>query len=84
MLVKYCRNKHGHPYGAVVAVDPTHVGWSMCHVSMGDVFRKDKAIMIAEGRALKGYDKSQIPQSIQAELTAMTERAARYFKGAQI
>lgn len=36
-LVKYIRNKNGHPYGAVVAVDPKHIGWSLCHVAPHEV-----------------------------------------------
>ncbi len=84
MLVKYIRNRHGHPYGAVVAVDPKRIGWSLCHVTAGEVFRKDKALMIAENRALAGYDKNKIPHSIRTALSDMEDRAKRYFQGVQL
>lgn len=82
MLVQYIRNPvNNAPYGAVVAIGPGEVGWSLCHRK--DRFSKKIAVEIAAGRAAKGTN--VVPYPLDAENLAimierMRERSLRYYK----
>lgn len=85
-IVTYLRNKKGAPIGAVVAVshfkDNFGIGWSKLHVSAGDVWDRDRALHIAEQRAINGNGPNVIvPHDIAKEMDKMTARARKYFKG---
>lgn len=65
MLVKYVRDCFGNPVGCVVAIGPGQVGYSMC--SPKDHFRKDKARLIAIGRAR--FDECSTEEGINKRVT---------------
>lgn len=87
-LVRYLRDETGKPYGTVVAVDPDHIGWSLCHPegewSYGDNFVKAKGVKIAVSRAMHniGIDKApEDKREVLAEAIAhMKVRAKNYWK----
>lgn len=59
-------------------------GWSRVHSKL-DVFDKEKGIQIARNRALNpltrnGTRNGVIPNYVDVKLTALQERAKRYFK----
>lgn len=91
-LVRYLRDESGKPYGTVVAVDPDHIGWSLCHKESlwnpGDNFVKTKGVKIATNRAMLnlGIDKApRAKQAVLAEAIAhMKVRANNYWKKNQL
>lgn len=66
------------PIGALAAVGPGKVGWSVCHPN--DTFVKARARAIAIGRAIKGTNKP-VPRRIAKAFEEMVERSYRYFDG---
>ena len=83
MLVTYVRDRKNNLVGAVVSIldgDVYRVGWSLCR--KGDRFSKDKAKMIAIGRAKLGSQVS-IPHSVRGKYEYMQDRASKYYKNAR-
>jgi hypothetical protein len=66
IIISYLRNRtplnpatsevankeRGRPFGAIVAIDKDHIGWSLCH--RYDSWDREKAVKIAAGRAMRG------------------------------
>lgn len=49
----YCGGRpRGRPFGAIVAVDKDHIGWSLCY--RWDYWSREEAIKRAAGRAMLG------------------------------
>lgn len=95
-LVQYVRGKNGARVGVVVARNyngRVTLGWSAARaprknwrgqiVSAGDEFDKGRALEIAFARTLTG-SKVQPPRPVAKVLAGFPERAARYYKGAEI
>lgn len=83
MLVTYVRDRKNNLVGAVVSIvdgDVYRVGWSLCR--KGDRFSKDKAKMIAIGRAKLGSQVS-IPHSVRGKYEYMQDRASKYYKNSR-
>jgi hypothetical protein len=83
MIHQYIKNQSGQLIVGVVALDKNRVGWSKCMKS--DVFNKDRALMIAVGRAsinpIENADSTNnIPHSLKPFVVSMLERSQRYFK----
>jgi hypothetical protein len=82
-LVQYVR-KNGNLIGAVVGVkidsQSFGVGWSQCNINKGDIFDKNRALIIARGRAIKGTS-SSMPINVREIYSHMVERCNRYFQG---
>lgn len=83
MLVTYVKNKKNQLIGAVVSVYIEHantykIGWSLCR--KGDVFNKEKAKLIAIGRASAGGSNKPIPHTVKDKFNYMVDRSAKYFK----
>jgi hypothetical protein len=86
MIYEYVKNEHGHRKGIVCATSKFGIGWSLCHNN--DIFDKNLALKIAEGRARKLEKLSEeeeevtikIPESITNIFDKMVDRADRYYK----
>lgn len=65
IIISYLRNRtplnpatsgvareRGRPFGAIVAIDKDHIGWSLCH--RYDSWNREQAVKIAAGRAMRG------------------------------
>lgn len=81
MIRTYARNEAGNPVGMVVAVkdnDRVSLGWSKCNKV--DVFDKQFGTFVALQRALHSKGNVIVPNKVRRKLTAMRERAAKYFK----
>ena len=82
--------------GVLIAIpyeDKVLLGWSLCHITMGDKFSLDKGMEIATGRVTKTlnqiitkklFSHSFIPDSIQNQFKRFRERVARYYKDKKI
>ena len=84
-LYKYMRNRKGQLNGVVLATvvnNTVRTGWSKCNESAGDIFDKERAILIAEGRAKIGLGPNApiIPRGYYSELVKITKRGKNYFK----
>jgi hypothetical protein len=89
MLVEFVKNKRGKKIGAVVAVGPLNVGYSLCNKK--DKFDKDLAVEIARGRAEVspvgygwGVDYANVlnvPHTVRPTVEKMLNRVKRYYKG---
>lgn len=81
LLVKYVRNKKGHPIGVVVAIDKNKIGWSMCHKD--DKWNKEFGKNIAVNRAWEGLTLSKniekAPLVMSDAITEMYTRANKYY-----
>lgn len=75
-LVKFVRNKRGHPRGVLVATKQG-IGWSAVHPR--DTFDKELALRVALIRAENGT-KVNPPSHIRKELSGFRNRATRYFR----
>jgi hypothetical protein len=88
MLIKYIRDRKWNKVGVVVALDQEHIGYSLCNVSHGDRFDKEKGLMIAVGRAEKHpisiINVLGVASSARTECLKMLDRAKRFYKGASI
>ena len=84
-LKQLVRDRNGQPRGYVVATvinDSIRVGWSYTNTKAGDRFNKKKAIIIATGRAEKGWgQKVKTPHQVIKSLNQIVERSIRYYKG---
>lgn len=84
MLVKYLRNGSGQRVGAVVAVGPGQVGWSICR--KGQKYNQESALDIAVVRAKMLFGaigeptRKDITTNISVELDKMFVRSLKYFK----
>jgi hypothetical protein len=77
------RNRKGNLNGVVLATvvnGKVSCGWSKCNTAAGDVFDKELALKIAEGRAIKTMWNNQLPGSYIKEMATIQERGVRYFK----
>lgn len=79
ILVKFVKmqNRSGRRIGAVVAINPKQIGWSLCRKN--DKFDPDRAIEIALARAEHGTH-IKTPQSLSKYVYEMQDRATRYYK----
>lgn len=50
-IIQYVRDENRKPYGAVVAIAPGQVGWSLCNPK--DKWNRKKAIDMATARAFR-------------------------------
>ncbi len=84
-LKQFVRDRKGDPRGMVIAtvIDNTvRFGWSYTNTKAGDRFNKQKAIVIATGRAEKGWgQKVKTPHRVNKALRQIAERSVRYYKG---
>lgn len=84
-LKQLVRDRNGNPRGMVIAtvIDNTvRLGWSYTNIKAGDRFNKQKAFIIATGRAETGWGtKVKIPHRVSKVLTEMAHRSVRYYKG---
>ena len=83
VLVRFIRDKHNHPIGAMVATGKNEIGWSLCAKKdrkFGRYADKELAVQIAHGRAITGVNPEFMPPSIVADYAKMADRADRYFK----
>lgn len=85
MLTQFVRDRNDQPRGMVVAtvIDGSiRFGWSYTNTKAGDRFNKQKAIVIATGRAEKGWgQKVKTPHRVNKALSQIAERSVRYYKG---
>jgi len=84
-LYKFMRNRKGQLNGVVLATivnNTVRTGWSKCNESAGDIFDKERAILIAEGRAKNGLGSNApiVPRGYCFELTKIANRGKSYFK----
>jgi len=79
-LIKYVRNKNGHPRGVLVAISKNCIGFSLC--SKRDKFNKEagKKIALIRAHSEKAQDRMSVPASIYKEYLDMVDRSVRYFK----
>lgn len=84
-LKQLVRDRNGDPRGMVVAtvIDNTvRLGWSYTNTKAGDRFNKQKAFLIATGRAEKGWGTNvNVPHRVGKVLGEMADRSVRYYKG---
>jgi len=89
MIVQYVRDEKRNPIGAVVALSPTKVGFSLCHPR--DKWDRKIGLKIAEGRAkqygledIQEYLKRKVPYNksnlLFYVLRNVVERAEKYYK----
>jgi hypothetical protein len=87
-LKQLVRDRKGDPRGMVIAtvIDNTvRFGWSYTNTKAGDRFNKQKAFVIASGRAESGWgQKVKIPHRVGKVLCEMADRSVRYYKGIPI
>jgi hypothetical protein len=83
-LVQFVRDRDGQPRGLVVATvidDKIRLGWSYANTKAGDRFNKEKAYMIAFGRAENRWGNTvKMPHRVKNVYELMALRAIRYFK----
>lgn len=83
-LVQFVRDRDGQPRGLVVATiidDKICIGWSYTNTKAGDRFNKQKAYMIAFGRAENRWgNQVEMPHRVKKVYEKMINRAVRYFK----
>jgi hypothetical protein len=84
-LKQLVRDRNGDPRGMVIAtvIDNTiRFGWSYTNTRAGDRFNKQKAFVIATGRAEKGWGTNvNVPHRVGKVLGQMADRSVRYYKG---
>ena len=78
----------GEPYGVVVAINASVMGWSLCNKA--DKFDKVKALELAIARAkivsyiehdcLEDFYASEVPFSLNDLILKMNARSIKYFK----
>ncbi len=89
-IYKFVKNNKKQPVGVVVAkasdtsAPAVFVGWSRCKVTGGDTFNKERGLKIALGRAEHGGGEDKVPHSMTDEITAMGQRATKYFKDKKV
>lgn len=87
-LKQLVRDRNGNPRGMVIAtvIDNTiRFGWSYTNTKAGDRFNKQKAFLIASGRAESGWGNNvKIPHRVEKVLCQMADRSVRYYKGTPI
>ena len=85
MLMQFVRDRDDQPRGMVVSTvidGSVRFGWSYTNTKAGDRFNKQKAIVIATGRAEKGWgSKVKTPHRVTKALNQIVERSIRYYKG---
>jgi hypothetical protein len=84
-LKQLVRDRNGNPRGMVIATvinNTVRFGWSYTNTKAGDRFNKQKAFVIATGRAEKGWGTNvNVPQRVGKVLCEMSDRSVRYYKG---
>jgi len=84
-LKQLVRDRNGDPRGMVIATvinDTVRFGWSYTNTKAGDRFNKQKAFVIASGRAESGWGlKVKVPHRVCKTLNEMADRSVRYYKG---
>ena len=84
-LKQLVRDRKGDPRGMVIATvvnNTVRIGWSYTNTKAGDRFNKQKAFVIASGRAESGWgQKVKIPHRVGKVLCEMADRSVRYYKG---
>lgn len=82
-LTQFVRDRDGQPRGLVVATvidDEIRYGWSYTNTKAGDRFDKQRAHVIAFGRAENGWGTNiQVPHSVHKSLVKMVNRAEKYY-----
>ena len=78
----------GEPYGVVVAIGPSIMGWSLCNKL--DKFDKSKALELAINRAklisyvdsfdLENLYTNEVPFTLSDLILKMNDRSIKYFK----
>lgn len=78
----------GKPYGVVVAIGPSIMGWSLCNKK--DKFDRVKALELAEARAklisyvdaedLENLYAEEVPFTLSELILKMNDRSIKYFK----
>jgi hypothetical protein len=90
MIVKYVKNRQGHPVGCVIAKrvdanDNVYITGSLCRRGK-DKFDKDQAVELALDRVniMATYKRPcPVAISLKMEIDIMCDRAKRYFKDAK-
>jgi hypothetical protein len=84
-LKQLVRDRNGNPRGMVIATvinNTVRFGWSYTNTKAGDRFNKQKAFVIATGRAEKGWGTNvNVPHRVGKVLCEMSNRSVRYYKG---
>jgi hypothetical protein len=84
-LKQLVRDRKGDPRGMVIATvvnNTVRIGWSYTNTKAGDRFNKQKAFVIASGRAESGWGINvNVPQRVGKVMGQMAERSVRYYKG---
>ena len=84
-LKQLVRDRNGDPRGMVIATvinNTVRFGWSYANTKAGDRFNKQKAFVIATGRAEKGWGVNvNVPHRVGKVLGEMADRSVRYYKG---
>ncbi len=87
-LKQFVRDRKGDPRGMVIATvidNSVRFGWSYTNTKAGDRFNKQKAFVIASGRADSGWGKKvKVPHRVNKVLSEMIDRSVRYYKGIPI
>ena len=87
-LKQLVRDRKGDPRGMVIATvinNTVRFGWSYTNTKAGDRFNKQKAFLIATGRAEKGWGTNvNVPHRVGKVLGEMADRSVRYYKGIPI
>jgi hypothetical protein len=87
-LKQLVRDRNGDPRGMVIATvinNTVRFGWSYTNTKAGDRFNKQKAFLIATGRAEKGWGTNvNVPHRVGKVLGQMADRSVRYYKGISI
>lgn len=87
-LTQFVRDRNGQPRGLVVATvidNAVRLGWSYTHIKAGDRFNKERAYIIAFGRAENGWGTNvQVPHKVSKVYEKMTNRAVKYFKNTEV
>ena len=85
MLTQFVRDRDDQPRGMVVSTvidGSVRFGWSYTNTKAGDRFNKQKAFVIASGRAESGWGVNvNVPQRVGKVMGQMAERSVRYYKG---
>lgn len=83
MIAEYIRDNSGKKRGLVMAVlredGYVGIGWSVCNKK--DVFDRDRAWSIAQGRAVNGREhlNGHIPSAAADAIEKMFSRASKYY-----
>ena len=87
-LKQLVRDRKGNPRGMVIATvvnNTVRIGWSYTNTKAGDRFNKQKAFLIATGRAENGWGTNvNVPHRVGKVLGQMADRSVRYYKGIPI